>query len=315
MLVNGLYLVAAWWQRWGGLPAATPKIESRGNPRGALTGIRRQALSFLSGGVDSLHVLLDNRRQYQSGDPAYVTDALFVHGFDIGKRYRDWEQQRADEAFDALRPLADQMRVRLVRGSTNLRHLPNSPDFWNLRYSGAATAAFGHFAASGAAFVMMGGPTDIATLNPLGLHPAVDTNYSSQRVSVIHEGARFSRLEKVRDLLEWPLALDALRVCPADYENGLNCGECDKCLHTRLELLAVGCDYSAAFGDMRMPAELLNNGVKIGQPYQANNYRNTLPGLRERGLDDLHRVIMRKLQEYEAMPRRAPNWVQPTPTI
>jgi len=311
MLINGLHLVAAWWQRWGGLPAETPEIEAMASPRFRHDSSRKQALSFLSGGIDSLHLLLDNRRRYRGDEPGYVTDAVFVHGFDIGKRRRVAEQTRSDEAFEAIRPLADQVGVRLLRGSTSLRHLPSAPDFWNLRHSGAATAGFGHFAACGSRFVMMGGPTDIATLNPLGLHPAVDINYSSQRVTVVHEGARFSRLQKLRDLLDWPLALDGLRVCPADYASGLNCGECDKCLHTRLELLAVGCDYSAAFGELRMSTDLLEAGVEIVHPYQANNYRNALPGLRERGLDRLSRVIERKLQEYEGKPRTARSWVEP----
>ena len=57
--------------------------------------------------------------------------------------------------------------------------------------------------------------------------------------------------------------------------------------------------------------ELLEAGVEIVHPYQANNYRNALPGLRERGLDRLSRVIERKLQEYEGKPRTARSWVEP----
>jgi hypothetical protein len=253
--------------------------------------------------------LLRNRRMFQPGDPAYVRDALFVHGFDIGKRQRALESDRADRAFSMLRPLADEIGVRLVRGYTDLRHLPSAPDFWNLRHSGAATAAFGHFAATGSAFLYMGGPTDIAGLSPFGLHPAVDTNYSSQRVTVIHDGARFPRFDKVRELMEWPAALDALRVCPANVGEQLNCGECTKCLQTRLELLAAGCDWCAAFGETRMPAELLQERVNLAFRYQATNYRNVLGPLKERRVDDLTRVIARKLAQYEEAPAALPQWV------
>ena len=308
MLSEGLLLVHAWWARWGGLPARAPRIESTRPHHRGHRDLPKRGLSFLSGGVDSLHLLLRNRRMFRPGDPAYVQDALFVHGFDIGKRRRSPDHGRAERAFDALGPLAAEMDVRLLRGYTDLRHLPSAPDFWNLRHSGAAMAGFGHFAAAGPAFIHMGGPTDIASLWPFGLHPAVDSNYSSQRVTIIHDGARFSRLDKVRDLTQWPAALDALRVCPANVGDSLNCGECTKCLQTRLELLAAGCDWCAAFGETRMPAALLEQKVKLAFPYQATHYRHLLTPLRERGLDDLCRVVSQKLVRYEESPSPLPQW-------
>ena len=315
MLVDGLFLVHAWWRRWGGLAGPVPRIESTvRRSLAAASQTSTRALSFLSGGVDSLHVLMRNRACYGPDDPAYIRDAVFVHGLDIGKRARALERERADRVFNLLQPLAEEMGTRLLRGYTNLRHLPSAPDFWNLRYSGAATAGFGHFAANGPGFVFMGGPTDIQSLSPLGLHPAVDVNYSSQQVRIIHDGARFSRLDKMRQLAEqWPAALNALRVCPANVGDRLNCGECDKCLHTRLELLAVGCDYSRMFGETRMSPELLEIGVEISYPYQAANYRNVLRPLRERGLGELAAIIERKLAAYEAAAPQTRQWVNREP--
>lgn len=315
MLIDGLYVAHAWWRRWGGLPERSPQIESRADRRPLSRHGEVRALSFLSGGVDSLHLLWRNRECYAPGDPAYIRDAVFVHGLDIGKKPRSLEREHADRAFDLLRPLAEEKGVRLLRGYTTLRHLPSAPDFWNLRYSGAATAGFGHFAAPGRAFVFMGGPTDVASLKPLGLHPAVDANFSSQRIRIVHEGARFSRLEKMRELREWPAALDALRVCPANIAGLMNCGECDKCLHTRLELLAVGCDYCRAFGETRMSPELLETGVNIAYPYQAVNYRNALPLLRGRGLRELCAVIERKLAGYELGGPEMPRWDGERPLV
>jgi hypothetical protein len=308
MLVDGLFLVHAWWSQWGGLPSRAPRIESASTRHPTDAGGTQRSLSFLSGGVDSLHLLLRNRHLYRPGDPAYVRDVVFVHGLDIGKRRCAPELDRAERAFNSLRPVAEEMGARLIRGYTDLRHLPSSPGFWNLRHSGAATASFGHFATTGPAFLFIGGPTDIASLNPLGMHPAIDTNYSSQRVTVIHDGARFSRLDKVRQLVEWPAALAALRVCPANIGDLTNCGKCDKCLHTRLELLAVGCDHCAAFGETLMPLELLEEGVNIAFPYQATNYENALGPLRERGFNEICRVIERKLAGYRLAHSSPPHW-------
>ncbi|HEX2711595.1 MAG TPA: hypothetical protein VHM88_05140, partial [Candidatus Acidoferrales bacterium] len=54
--------------------------------------IERRGVAFLSGGVDGLHMLMCNHRLYRREDPAYIRDALFIHGFDIGKRARDAEE-------------------------------------------------------------------------------------------------------------------------------------------------------------------------------------------------------------------------------
>ena len=119
-----------------------------------------------------------------------------------------------------------------------MRHLPSKPGFWANRHNGAALAAVGHAATLGPAFLFIGGTYHVSNPVPVGSHPAVDGLFSSQRVTVIHDGSRFSRLEKVRELSRWPTALAALRVCPDNIGDRANCGQCEKCLRTRLELLA-----------------------------------------------------------------------------
>ena len=101
MLVEGLQTAHAWWVSWGGMHPRPPKIETPARGRdGNLTAPRR-AISCLSGGVDGLHMLMHNRRVYREGDPAYIREALFIHGFDIGKRPRDPENERFRMAFVA----------------------------------------------------------------------------------------------------------------------------------------------------------------------------------------------------------------------
>lgn len=308
MLIDGLHTVHAWWAKWGGLPRQVPKIESSGRYLICDLVAPKRAISFLSGGVDSLHLLLRNRQLYQAHDPAYVRDAVFVHGFDIGKRPRVPGTELATRVQSSLQPVADEAGVRLLRGYTDLRHLPSAPGFWAYRYAGAGAAAFGHFAAPGAAFVFMAGHNSVRSLYPLGLHPAIDPNYSSQRVSILHDGICFSRLDKVRELTRWPAALEALRVCPADAGDRLNCGVCGKCLCTRLELLAAGCDYCGAFGETRMSPELLAEVVHIQLPYLAAWHHELLEPLRQRGFDSLSNAIERKLEEFKQRPPISFSW-------
>ncbi len=90
MLIEGLYTAHAWWTSRGGMPFPVPSIETFGGHARRISTAPRRAVAFLSGGVDGLHMLMRNRRLYNRDDPAYVHEALFIHGFDIGKRARDF---------------------------------------------------------------------------------------------------------------------------------------------------------------------------------------------------------------------------------
>ena len=78
-------------------------------------------------------------------------------------------------------------------------------------------------------------------LGPLGSHPVLDPLFSTERTEVVHHGEP-SRLQKVRALTRFPEALELLDVCQREAEP-LNCGECEKCLRTMLELHAAGASY------------------------------------------------------------------------
>jgi hypothetical protein len=304
MLVEGLYTAHAWWTSWGGMPSPMPVIEMPDRGQRRIPAGPRHAVAFLSGGVDGLHTLMRNHQLYRCGDPAYIRDAIFIHGFDIGKRAGNPGEERFRKALRSLEPVAAETGVRLTSCRTNLRHLPSKPDFWYYRHNGAALAAVGHAAIIGPAFLFIGASHDIANPVPIGSHPAIDGLFSSQRVTVIHDGARYSRFQKVRELANWPAALAALRVCPADPGGELNCGVCEKCLRTRLELLAAGVEETPSLGPSLTPIELWDERALGPVADRAITYEDLLVPLRERGLDALCRMLEEKIAAYRQPLRR-----------
>ena len=308
MLVEGLRTAHAWWASWGGMHSRPPTIETPAPGRCRTLTAARRAVSCLSGGVDGLHTLMHNRRLYRKGDPAYIREALFIHGFDIGKRPRDPENERFRTALGRLEPVAAEAGVRLIPCRTNLRHLPSKPGFWANRHNGAALAAVGHAATLGPAYLFVGGTYHVSNPVPVGSHPAVDGLFSSQRLTVIHDGSRFSRLEKVRDLASWPTALAALRVCPGNGGDQPNCGRCEKCLRTRLELLAAGVEETAAFGPSLTAVELWDKAVPQPIGDRAIRYEDLLPPLRARGLDALCQVLEEKIAAYREQIGEGVRW-------
>jgi hypothetical protein len=308
MLVEGLRTAHAWWASWGGIHLRAPTIETPARGRRADLTAPRRTVSCLSGGVDGLHTLLHNRRLYREGDPAYIREALFIHGFDIGKRQGEPENERFRRAFNRLEPVAAEAGVRLIPCRTNLRHLPSKSGFWANRHNGAALAAVGHAATLGPAYLFIGGTYHVANPVPVGSHPVIDGLFSSQRLTVIHDGSRFSRLEKVRDLASWPTALAALRVCPGDAGERPNCGRCEKCLRTRLELLAAGVEETPAFGPSLTPLDLWDEAVPQPIGDRAIRYEDLLPPLRARGLGALCKVLEEKIAVYRKRVHEGAQW-------
>jgi hypothetical protein len=305
MLVEGLRTAHAWWTSWGGMPTPAPVIEGLARGRGTPRAGPVRAIACLSGGVDGLHMLMRNRQLYRPDDPAYIRQALFIHGFDIGKRTRDPENERYAMALRRLEPIVAEAGLELVSCRTNLRHLPTQPGFWTYRHHGAALAAVGHGVTEDPGFLFIGGTFDVANPVPMGSHPAVDNLFSSQRVTVIHDGSRFTRLEKVRDLAHWPTAIAALRVCAANVENEANCGRCEKCLRTRLELLAAGIEETEVFGPSLTPLELWEDDDLGPVGNRPIAYGDLLEPLRARGLGALCRVLEAKIAAYRAQEERS----------
>ena len=309
MLVEGLRTAHGWWSSWGGMPGRAPEIETSTGGRAVGADGPRRAVAFLSGGVDGLHMLMRNRQLYRPDDPAYIHEVLFIHGFDIGKRARNPENGRYRAALRRLAPVAAETGVNVIPCRTNLRHLPTKPDFWTYRHNGAALAAVGHAALCGSAFLFIGASHHVADPVPMGSHPAVDDLLSSQRLQIIHDGARFTRLEKVRELATWPTALAALRVCPECPGEEANCGRCEKCLRTRLELLAVGVEETAALGPSLTPIELWEEAVPAPSGHRAIMYEHLLPPLRARGLNALCRALEARIEIYRTRVGHRPDGV------
>src|SRR5262249_33972752 len=124
MLVEGLRTAHAWWESWGGMPTPAPQIESSMRQHApALRGSRR-AVGFLSGGVDSLHMLMRNRRLYARDDPVYIRDFLFIRAFDRENPATRPETKGYQLALRPLERVAAEIGVQILPCRTNPRLLP-----------------------------------------------------------------------------------------------------------------------------------------------------------------------------------------------
>ncbi|MCW5749799.1 MAG: hypothetical protein KIT81_01525 [Alphaproteobacteria bacterium] len=304
-LRDGLAEIHALWRSWSLAGSAVPAIEARrGSPAQRLPVSRPRQGCFLSGGVDSLHMLWRNLQDFAQGDPGRFSHGYIVHGFDIGKKPGRPQQGRFGRARAALLAIAAETDLELVSAASNIRRIPVRPDFWLYQQHGGALAAIAHLASTGNLRVSLAATQDARSLRPNGSHPLLDPCYSSEGVQIRHWGLRFSRLDKLRELRAWPTAFRHLRVCPSAYSEELNCGDCEKCIRTRLELLAIGVEGTEALGGSLVPPEAIAAAVQIESPFQAACYRDLLEPLAAQGHRRIVAAIRQELGRFEGRNRR-----------
>jgi hypothetical protein len=190
----------------------------------------RGVACFFTGGVDSTFTVRSSRKD--------LTALVFVHGFDVA--LDDTPLRRAVST--QLRAAAGALGLPLVEVETDLRAAVDPVVPWTT-YHGAALASVAHLLAPLADTFLVPASDTYATLSAYGSHPLLDPLWSSEAVSIVHEGCAASRIDKVRsfgvddgapDPLSW------LRVCWRNPGGAYNCGTCTKCVSTMVALRIAG---------------------------------------------------------------------------
>lgn len=246
-LRNGLITAMHLLQRWYGEARHQPvRLEATEGFHAPLPASPARMASFMSGGVDSLTTLRANRLDFPLDHPGSIQHLFFVHGFDLGGyEAHDRNLESFTRALARFLPLCEEAEATLIPVYTNLRFLEGAEasPYNNLLFSmeshGAALAAVAHVFARCSTSALIPSTDSVEGLSPRGSHPLLDPNYSSAGLRIRHEGLGLTRLQKVGLIANWESALLALRTCldplrPAEF---INCGRCEKCLRTMLELL------------------------------------------------------------------------------
>jgi hypothetical protein len=180
---------------------------------------------FYTGGVDSTYVLRELCRSLRF--------AVFVEGFDIP--LADTPRLTAARAWLSQTSRTCGVAFAVVR--TNLRSHPLFRSLsWEITH-GAALACVAH-ALAGMLGRMYLAASDVAP--PWGSQPELDAAWSSGSIEIENYGSERSRLERAAAIASWEPVRGRLRVCWENKSSDLNCGYCEKCVRTRLQLHVSG---------------------------------------------------------------------------
>jgi hypothetical protein len=254
--------------------------------------------AFFSGGVDSFFTVLRHDKDSKAVARFLLDDLLCVWGFDIPLSKPD-SFARMEQS---LRSVAVDLKKRFIDVRTNLRETRFAAASWPALAHGAALSAIGLCLERRYQRVLIGS-TGLSEFRnnhkddrPWGSHPRTDPLFSTSRTTIVHDGARFNRVEKTAVVAKSEVALKALRVC-WKLEEDTNCGTCSKCFRTMLALhLLDALDRCKTFsGKSFDPSETgrLFSGDWISRSF-ASDLRLLAIG---KGRDDIVRYIDRGLRK------------------
>ena len=216
------------------------------------------AVVAFSGGVDSAFTAFRHRTG-RVGRHGYPLQAgLMVHGFDIPLEEEEVFRRAAEKSARMLESLG----MTLIPMATNFREMAGNWDDLH----GAAIASCLMLLQGGYRFGLIASTEPYSHLVlPWGSNPVTDGLLSSEGFRIVHDGAGFTRGEKIRVIADWPEALRYLRVCWEGAEKDRNCGRCEKCIRTILNFRVAGLGLPDCFERDVTDEQILSlPGLKVG---------------------------------------------------
>lgn len=271
----------------------------------------RKAIGAYSGGVDSTFTALRHRLLLPPQRRIPLTTLLMVHGFDVALDNPD-HFERLVERTQPFRDLVE-LDLRVVRTNSKELYLQD----WQDSHA-AELAACLHLYAHEFAFGLIGSTKSYNSLViPYGTSPITDHLLSGDGFSIVHDGAEFSRTEKVAAIARHADAVQSLRVCWEGREQFRNCGVCEKCVRTRMNFAAVGAAAPSCFNGQLDPARI--PGIPVRNEPQAVELRSIVDyaekhGVQGEWLDALKRRVQAIRPEAKAarLVRTAASSARPT---
>jgi hypothetical protein len=212
--------------------------------------LERGVLTSFSGGVDCAFTVWRHHAGLAGRQNLKIQAALMMHGFDI----RLNQPQVFDRAANKAQSLLDSLGLKLVTIATNLKKTDINFEDAHAAILASCLMLFQGSYATGV--IASSYPYSLLHF-PYGSNPVTDRLFSSASFDILHDGAAFTRLEKVKALAQWPEASQYLRVCLRGEHRDENCCRCEKCIRTILEFRVLGLGLPPCFAQDVTDSQIL----------------------------------------------------------
>jgi hypothetical protein len=226
----------------------------------------RRAIATFSGGVDANFTLVRNKSRMGRGGHD-IKSVLMIHGFDV-----DYDNDAAfHQLISRVQPTFDEFEVDLKIIKTSSKFIDQD---WEDSFGAQLSGCLHQFSNAYDTALIASSEPYTALVYPLGSTPITDRLFSGGFMNIVHDGAQFTRTEKVEFLVNFPSVVNRLKVCWEGSVQHENCGVCEKCVRTRLNFMAVGKRDPGCFADPFQPGHI--GKLKVRNAFQIGELRTLL---------------------------------------
>lgn len=269
-LVGNLIEFQGAWHKWR--PDLYQPINIRAQEYREDETTVKGAICAFSGGVDATFSVWRHSQNNNGLRSQNINLCVFVHGFDIPLNDENAYLKAKKRSEQTLQDID----ISLFTLKTNYREISKAN--WEHTFAAALAAALTNYKrVAGTCIIGSSEPYDSLVI-PWGSSPITEYLLSSEAFKVMHDGATHSRTEKVKEIIPWQKGVENLRVCWQGDIKDRNCGECEKCIRTKVNFLAAGSAVpncfppSDIFDDLKR-VKFTNN---VGQAEWSQIYRYTV---------------------------------------
>jgi len=238
--------------------------------------------AFFSGGVDSFYTYIKNK---ESGDNN-ISHFILARGYDICLD----DQKLWDMTCKTIEDVAEEENIEIIKVESNIRSFIDPIMIWDYVHGGCL-AALGLCLRRELKQLFIASSYTHDQLFPWGSHPHIDYHWSTETLIFCHDGADTSRVEKVKFIGKNPLVQRNLRVCYLNTGKTFNCGTCDKCIRTMINLRIAGSLEGAETFPHTINVEQMKN-LRVEADHGAIFHRENLAELERLNIDfDLQEAI------------------------
>lgn len=265
----------------------------------------RRVASMLSGGVDGLAALRQNRLDYPLEHAESIRACISLFGLNTYDHQEGEAVPARLQAFaelqDRLRELATAEQFELVPVRTNVRTV--APDYtaWTSVGFGAGHIAVSQLFAGVYDKILFASDGEGPNPHPGPIHPLITPWFSSNAVTIQSDQDELTRADKIALLVDWDRGLRMMQPCHHVKipQNGrINCGHCEKCIRTMLLLLGMGrLQDASAFRENDVTPRMIR-AIPVHNVRKAELLAQSIPLLRRAGRRDLVRAIQRRILKF-----------------
>jgi hypothetical protein len=223
-------------------------------------------LSF-SGGIDATFALYAHKRKWIGRRSRDVISAVMIHGYEIRPdNDADFQvaHRRGLEVCDAL-------GVGLTAARTNWREFQHS---WRQAFIFGIAAALNQFSATVSRGVIATDEPYEGEILGYGNNSITNQMMGNSSFPLEFTGAGYGRTQKAQLLKNEDVVLRNIRVCSRPEAGGKNCGECKKCIRSKLNFLAARAQNMPALGRPFAMTDLQK--LDFNDPLHLSFYREML---------------------------------------